>query len=56
MQPGIPLRNIKADMFLKELALFSQVEFKKQVIVDQGISFMSETLKAIWRYVWVHPT
>lgn len=49
-----PLWNIRTDTVARELAqLSTQVVFPKQVVTDQGATFMSETLKAMWRLVGV---
>lgn len=53
---AMPLRNIRAETMAWELALLlSRVGFPKQVVTDQGTSFMSKTLQALWKYVRVQP-
>lgn len=53
---AIPLRNMKAETITCELAqVFTQVVIPKQVITNQGTSFMSEVLQVIQWFLGVQP-
>lgn len=45
---AMPLQNMRADTVAQELAgLFTWVGFPKQVVTEQRMAFMSETLKSM---------
>lgn len=53
---AIPLRNIMAETIARELTqVFTRVGIPKQVVTDQGVSFMSEVLQAVWQFLGVEP-
>lgn len=54
---AIPLRSIKAEMIAQELAqVFTGVGIPNQVVTtNQGMSFMSEVLQAVWWFLGVQP-
>lgn len=46
---AILLRNMRAETIAWELAqMFTWVGIPKEVVTDQGTSFMSEVLQAVW--------
>lgn len=52
----IPLWKTRARIIAKELLkVFSQVGFPKEILTDQGTSFMGTVLKALWQLLKVHP-
>lgn len=60
MPPGypeaIPLQNTQAETIARELAqFFTRVGIPKQVVPDQGTSFMSKVLQAMWHLLGVLP-
>lgn len=53
---AMPLNSMKAKTVVKKLAqIFTSTGFPKQVKTDQAISFMGETLQALWQYIGVQP-
>lgn len=53
---AIPIRNMKTGTIAQELShLFTRVGIPKQVVTDQGTSFMSKVLQAVWRFLRIQP-
>lgn len=51
---AVALKNMRVDTVAKKLAhTFARIGFPKQVVTDQGTSFMKEMLQAFWLYVGV---
>lgn len=53
---AIPLRNMRTETIARELAqVFTRVGIPKQMVTDQGSSFMSEVLQAEWKFLGLQP-
>lgn len=53
---AIPMQNMRAETIAREMTqVFTRVGIPKQVITDQGTSFMSEVLQAVRRFLGVQP-
>lgn len=53
---AIPLHNVRVETVAKELVqVFTRTGIPKQVVTDQGASFMSDILQALWCFSGVQP-